>query len=108
MKHLLVDWFPPCVRPLTGAVLPAVRRRRLVDAQRVMRADTRSQLDEAAPVGSSVLEWRREQLVAASFPSGLAEEIASDRRYDLHALIELVERGCPAALAARILAPDIR
>ena len=25
--------------------------------------------------------------------------------YDLHALIELVERGCPPALAIRILAP---
>jgi hypothetical protein len=26
-------------------------------------------------------------------------------RYDLHALIELVERGCPCHLAVRILAP---
>jgi hypothetical protein len=25
--------------------------------------------------------------------------------YDLHALIELVERGCPPALAVRILGP---
>ena len=28
-----------------------------------------------------------------------------DTRYDLHALIELVERGCPPELAVRILAP---
>ena len=28
-----------------------------------------------------------------------------DQRYDLHALIELVEHGCPPLLAVRILAP---
>jgi hypothetical protein len=31
--------------------------------------------------------------------------VAVDNRYDLHALLELVDRGCPPALAARILAP---
>jgi len=31
--------------------------------------------------------------------------VAQDPAYDLHALIELVERGCPPALAVRILAP---
>ena len=30
---------------------------------------------------------------------------SKDARYDLHALIELVERGCPPELAVRILAP---
>jgi hypothetical protein len=49
--------------------------------------------------------WRREQLRRAGFPARLAARIASDGRYDLHALIELVERGCPPALAERILAP---
>jgi hypothetical protein len=53
----------------------------------------------------SVTEWRREQLIAAGFPTALAREIANDACYDLHALIELVERGCPAELAQRILAP---
>ena len=54
----------------------------------------------AAPV-----EWRRDRLVDAGFPRGLATRLARDAGYDLHALIELVERGCPPSLAARILAP---
>ena len=49
--------------------------------------------------------WRREQLRRAGFPARLAARIASDGRYDLHALIELVERGCPPALAVRIHEP---
>jgi hypothetical protein len=31
--------------------------------------------------------------------------VAEDDRYDLHRLVELVERGCPPELALRILAP---
>lgn len=52
-----------------------------------------------------VVRWRRMQLVDAGFPAPRAVAIASDTRFDLHALIELVERGCPPDLAARILAP---
>jgi hypothetical protein len=52
-----------------------------------------------------VVAWRREQLVRSGFPAPLATRLADDWRYDLHALIELVERGCPPELAARILAP---
>ncbi|HXV57879.1 MAG TPA: hypothetical protein VD704_08425 [Gaiellaceae bacterium] len=50
--------------------------------------------------------WRREQLAQAGFPPPVARRLAADGRYDLHALIELVERGCPPELALRILAPD--
>jgi hypothetical protein len=56
----------------------------------------------AAPVD---VRWRRRQLVDAAFPLPLANRIARDARYDLHALIELAERGCPPELAVRILAP---
>ncbi len=49
--------------------------------------------------------WRRMQLLDSGFPPPLAEPLAVDPRYDLHALIELVERGCPPELAVRILAP---
>jgi hypothetical protein len=52
-----------------------------------------------------VVRWRREQLAEAGFSLPLAARVANDARYDLHALIELVERGCPPELAARILAP---
>jgi hypothetical protein len=52
-----------------------------------------------------VAAWRREQLVEAGFSLPLAARVASDPRYDLHALIELAERGCDPELAVRILAP---
>ena len=54
---------------------------------------------------SEVLAWRRSQLVRSGFSQRLAAAVARDSRYDLHRLIELVERGCPPELALRILAP---
>jgi hypothetical protein len=52
-----------------------------------------------------VIAWRRAQLVRSGFPQRVAAGVAHDGRYDLHRLIELVERGCPPELALRILAP---
>ena len=52
-----------------------------------------------------VIVWRRTQLVQSGFPLPLATRLARDARYDLHALIELVEGGCAPELAVRILAP---
>ena len=52
-----------------------------------------------------VIGWRREQLVRSGFPFDLASQLAGDRQYDLHRLIELVERGSSPELAVRILAP---
>jgi hypothetical protein len=52
-----------------------------------------------------VVHWRREQLVESGFPLALAATVAKNAHYDLHALIELVERDCPPDLAVRILAP---
>jgi hypothetical protein len=52
-----------------------------------------------------IVAWRRRELVRAGFSGPLADRLADDRAYDLHALIELVEHGCPPALAVRILAP---
>jgi hypothetical protein len=49
--------------------------------------------------------WRQIQLVRAGFAPPLAAAVARERAIDLHALIELVERGCPPEVAARILAP---
>ena len=60
----------------------------------------RTQHDE-----EQVVAWRRKQLVEAGFSPPLAARVAGDSRYDLHALIELAERGCDPELAARILAP---
>jgi hypothetical protein len=52
-----------------------------------------------------VVRWRREQLTDSGFPLSVAARLAEDARYDLHALIELVDRGCPPDLAVRIVAP---
>ena len=52
-----------------------------------------------------VVAWRWSQLVRSGFPDTLAASVAGDDHYDLHRLIELVERGCPPELALRILAP---
>jgi hypothetical protein len=54
---------------------------------------------------TEILSWRRDRLAEAGFPLPLATRLAADGRYDLHALIELTERGCAPELAARILAP---
>jgi hypothetical protein len=53
----------------------------------------------------NLTNWRLDQLVRAGFDAELAARLAADRAMDLHALIELVKRGCPPSLAARILAP---
>jgi hypothetical protein len=55
--------------------------------------------------GAAVRRWRRDQLAASGFAPGAAARLASDTRFDLHALIELVDRGCPPDLAVRIVAP---
>jgi hypothetical protein len=52
-----------------------------------------------------VFAWRRSQLVRSGFSQQLAGRVADDGQYDLHRVIELVERGCPPELALRILAP---
>jgi hypothetical protein len=57
------------------------------------------------PQSGSVVAWRAARLLAAGFESELAESLAADGAVDLHALLELVDGGCPPVLAARILAP---
>ncbi len=60
--------------------------------------------DPAAPF-NAVAEWRRGRLLAAGFAPDLAGDLAEQCATDLHAILELVDRGCPPELAARILAP---
>ena len=57
------------------------------------------------PRAAEIIAWRGRRLRKAGFDNGLAGQLARERDIDLHALIELVERGCPPPLAARILAP---
>jgi hypothetical protein len=58
----------------------------------------------AAPA-AGIRAWRRDLLCTAGFELELARRIAAAPAFDVHAVIELVERGCPPPLAARILAP---
>jgi hypothetical protein len=51
-----------------------------------------------------VTAWRRCRLLDAGFPPALADRLAAGR-LDLHELLQLVDRGCPPELAARILEP---
>jgi hypothetical protein len=52
-----------------------------------------------------VIAWRIDRLRDAGFQTWLAGALARDTRYDVHALLELADRGCSGELAARILAP---
>ena len=56
-------------------------------------------------VPRDVIQWRRALLLEAGFADELADRLARDPGYDLHGLLNLVDRGCPPHLAARILAP---
>ena len=57
------------------------------------------------PGAAEIVAWRRKRLRKAGFDNRLAEQLSRECAVDLHALVELVERGCPPPLAARILAP---
>jgi hypothetical protein len=52
-----------------------------------------------------LVSWRVALLSDAGFSEALAQRLAVDGAYDLHALLELVDRGCSPELAVRILAP---
>jgi hypothetical protein len=50
-----------------------------------------------------VVRWRMRRLTDAGFDASLAAGLAVDGDVDLHALLNLVDRGCPPHLAARIM-----
>ncbi|HET6692625.1 MAG TPA: hypothetical protein VFG74_17350 [Miltoncostaeaceae bacterium] len=59
----------------------------------------------SAGAAALVAAWRRRLLERAGYPAPLAVELAADERFDVAALVSLAERGCPPALARRIVAP---
>jgi hypothetical protein len=93
----LVGARPAAVRTALGV---RGKNRPAADTNMVMRAVLEPDRAERAAVAA----WRRRQLAEAGFCPGLAAALA-DEGADVHALIELVERGCRPRLAARILAP---
>ncbi len=50
-----------------------------------------------------VERWRMGELLRVGFDVESAALIASELEVDLHGAIDMVERGCPPDLAARIL-----
>jgi len=54
---------------------------------------------------SDVVGWRERRLRQAGFEAARASELAREGRVDFHALLELIDRGCPPDLAERIVAP---
>lgn len=73
-----------------------------------MTPDTQRHGPPIGPAGPpKFVAWRRAWLVEAGFEPVEADRMASTEELDLHALLSLVDRGCPPALAARILsAPE--
>ena len=47
--------------------------------------------------------WRLEMLAQAGYEPAAAAELAARLDVDLHQALDLLERGCPPELAARIL-----
>jgi hypothetical protein len=91
--------------PAPNTVVPAARNsgkdRRRDDTNIYVGTVLRADRAERAAVAA----WRRRQLDEAGFPAPLAASLAGDPRVDVHALIELVERGCRPELAVRIAVP---
>ena len=59
----------------------------------------------AFPPAVEVAAWRRARLIRAGFGEQAAAELSLELAVDFHALLELVDQGCPPDLAARIVAP---
>jgi hypothetical protein len=55
------------------------------------------------PKKGLVLQWRAETLSKAGFDADSVLQLSVNTHVDLHRAIDLVERGCPPPLAARIL-----
>ncbi len=54
---------------------------------------------------TDVTGWRQRTLIHAGVDAVVATRLAGDPGFDLHALLELIDAGCPPHLAARIRAP---
>ena len=70
-----------------------------------MTPRTTSHRGPAGRAEHELVAWRRSRLLAAGIDPEVASDFARDGTVDLHELLELVDRGCPPHLAARILAP---
>jgi hypothetical protein len=58
-----------------------------------------------ASASADVTAWRRRRLLESGFDESLAAWVAETPGVDLHAVLTLVDRGCPPETAIRILGP---
>jgi hypothetical protein len=69
-------------------------------------SNNRSIHEEVDPqADSGVVAWLEARLHLAGFDHDAASRLAREEALDLHALLDLIDHGCPPHLAARILAP---
>ena len=61
--------------------------------------------DADTEAASGIVAWREARLHLAGFDPEAASRLAREEAIDLHALLDLIDHGCPPHLAARILAP---
>lgn len=106
VERLMAVLVPPHTEVLTEEVFRGKTER----SSRHQLGMTLHKADAAAPDRYSgpppdVLAWRRCRLLEAGFSAALAAHVAADPRFDLHALLQLIDRGCPPELAARIIEP---
>ena len=81
-------------------LLGEVRAARAADVGRMA-----TQLQTRLPLGEAdlVLEWRFDELLRAGCSELIANLLAASPEVDLHAALDLLGRGCPDEIAARIL-----
>jgi muramoyltetrapeptide carboxypeptidase LdcA involved in peptidoglycan recycling len=60
--------------------------------------------DRAPTHQYDLVAWRVDRLMAAGFSKHEALVLVRSGGVDLHAVLELIDRGCPPSLAARITA----
>jgi len=89
--------------PSTGAELSVIAGKERPAEGRTH--NVRPRLISHSAGGERHVEWRSRCLREAGFDPARARELARDPQFDLHVLLELVDRGCPLELAVRIAAP---
>ena len=98
----------PAARVLTalellGKTSVGRNRKQVMSTQAIPTSDLPSPCGAPGPPVDVTL-WRLCRLCEAGFPRALAEAL-SRQPVDLHALLQLVDAGCPPVLAARIMSP---
>jgi hypothetical protein len=64
---------------------------------------TTAELHKTRVTDQDVVAWRVEQLLRAGSDPCCAVILAKRRHVDLHAAVDLLERGCPPKIALEIL-----